>query len=70
MQAPGGVKVDAVGDVYLAAGSIERPKHPVLYLNQDADLLKVYCEGDSVFCDLRLVESGKILTRIPEHSIA
>ena len=63
------VSVDACGETYLEAGSVTRPQHPVMYLNQEASLLKVYCEGDTVFCDLRLVESGKILTRIPEHSI-
>lgn len=64
------VMTDANGEAYLPAGSVTRPKHPVMYLNQEADLLRVYCEDDRVFCDLRLVESGKTLTRIPEHAIA
>ena len=38
----------ATGDPYLAAGAVTRPKHPVMYLNQEADLIKVYCEGDKV----------------------
>ena len=46
-----------------------RPKHPVMYLNQEADLIKVYCEGEKVFCDLRLTQGGKMLTRVPEHAI-
>ena len=46
-----------------------RPKHPVMYLNQEADLIKVYCEGEKVFCDLRLIQDGKMLTRVPEHAI-
>lgn len=66
----GTVMTDANGDPYLAAGSVTRPKHAVLYLNQEADLLRVYCEDERVFCDLRLIESGKVLTRIPEHAIS
>lgn len=46
-----------------------RPKHPVMYLNQEADLIKVYCEGEKVFCDLRLIQGGKMLTRVPEQAI-
>ena len=66
----GKVMMDANGEPYLTAGAVTRPTNPVLYLNQEADLLRVYCEDDRVFCDLRLVESGKTLTRIPEHAIA
>lgn len=57
------------GDPYLDAGAVTRPKYPVMYLNQEADLIKVYCDGEKVFCDLRLIQGGKMLTRVPEHAI-
>ena len=63
------VLVDVNGDRYLAAGSVTRPKHPVLYLNQEADLVRVYCEGNKVLCDLRVVETGQILSHVPHHAI-
>jgi len=46
---------------------VTRPKNPVMYLNKEADLIKV--EGEKVFCDLRLIHGSKMLTRVPEHAI-
>lgn len=61
---------DVLGDTYLPAQALAEPKHAVRYLNQDCHLLKVYCEGDKVFVDLRVRESERILLRIPEHMIS
>ena len=45
-----------------AAGSVTRPKHPVLYLNQEADLITVYCEGEKYVSPRLLLALSHYLT--------
>ena len=63
------VLVDAEGTPFLPAGTLDKPMHPVIYLNQECELVKVYTERGRVYCDVIVSETGRLLTRIADDMI-